>query len=362
MNVVVINKEKFQNRPPVISTVLNLSNLGYNITLITVEINSFWEEKLKSKGINIVVIPDSRNCDKFSRLIEYYHFRKKALLCIDDLAKKDAQMLLWIIGGNTILCFGKSLLKYKFILQIQELHENDHFFLKQLGKIINKAESVFIPEYNRSLIYQVWYKMKKQPIVLPNKPYFLPSKTELERLKTKYKDSIDALTGKKVVIFQGHIRDITNYVKAVKELGSPYQILLVGHNHGILDKLKEIDNSIMYIEFIPAPDYLVFTSLAYVGILTYETNSINNIFCAPNKIFEYSAYGIPMLAKDIPGLRMIEYEKAGKVVNEDDVESIKKALIDIDANYKQYSMYSQNLYDNTDNQESIRKEIEKVIF
>ena len=49
--------------------------------------------------------------------------------------------------------------------------------------------------------------------------------------------------------------------------------------------------------------------MASIGVLSYFPRSgsigrtLNPLYCAPNKIFEYSKYGIPMISNDVPALR-----------------------------------------------------------
>ena len=122
----------------------------------------------------------------------------------------------------------------------------------------------------------------------------------------------------------------------------------------IVDKYKNITSKLVYIGNIPAPSHLIFTSMAHVGILSYNDDSLNNLYCAPNKIFEYSYYGLPMLGNDIPGLRYsVEAYGAGKLVNFDDVLGIKETIEDIDASYIDYVKGAKRLFDSVDNKEVI---------
>ena len=57
------------------------------------------------------------------------------------------------------------------------------------------------------------------------------------------------------------------------------------------------------------------TSYARIGINFYRPNCLNKAFCAPNKIYEFSGFGIPIIGNDIPGLKnTIGLNNAGKCV------------------------------------------------
>ena len=68
-----------------------------------------------------------------------------------------------------------------------------------------------------------------------------------------------------------------------------------------------------------------------------------------------------MIGNDIPGLRYsVENGGAGVIVDEENTESIKKAIVNIDANYKSYSKASKDLFDKCDNRKTIDEIIRKI--
>lgn len=55
-------------------------------------------------------------------------------------------------------------------------------------------------------------------------------------------------------------------------------------------------------------------SLCDIGIIVYSMQGLNNYFCAPNKIFEYTHAGLPVVSTPQPPLRaMIDQYRIGKV-------------------------------------------------
>lgn len=367
MSIIVINKEIFHKRPPVISTVLNLSELGQDIVLITVEINNYWKEELTKRGIKIYIVPDFQKRNQFSKIIEYIRFRNSVFSYLRKNGLDNDENVLWVIGGNTIYSLGSKLKKFRFILQIQELHENDKNYLRIFRKVINSAERVIVPEYTRALLYKVWFGLKDIPTVLPNKPYFMPDNTVLESLQKKYSNLLENLRNYKIILYQGYIfkdRDLSNYIRAYSKLKNKneYKFVLLGNDiHGMVQHYRQIEPDIIHIEHLPAPDYLLFTRQAYIGILCYSPTSENNIFCAPNKLFEYSAYGVPVIGNNISGLSLpIQTNKMGEIVDEDNPESIIRAIETIETSYDDYSRNSKSFFENTDNKATIAKSIKLI--
>lgn len=49
--------------------------------------------------------------------------------------------------------------------------------------------------------------------------------------------------------------------------------------------------------------------------MIYLPISLNNIYCAPNKIWEYSRFGLAMVGNDIPGLLFLNQLNIGCTLN-----------------------------------------------
>jgi glycosyltransferase involved in cell wall biosynthesis len=61
-------------------------------------------------------------------------------------------------------------------------------------------------------------------------------------------------------------------------------------------------------------DLLRLTASADAGIIPYQATCLNNYYCTPNKLFEFIAAGLPILASDLPELRrLVEQNEIGLV-------------------------------------------------
>lgn len=349
MRIIVINKDELENIPPLISVIYHLSNLGHEVHVITTGYQLATAKYFDDHNIQTTIIPSKKGGGILGKIMGYILYRKAVLHQLRNL-KFDG---IWVEGGNTILAIGKGLCRYPYILQISELYENSPRMFRAINNVIARAQAVVMPEYNRAVLYQIWFSLKKRPWVLPNIPAFLPSKVTIKTVEKKYGEKLKLLEGKNVILYQGHIgtgRDLTNFAKAINDLGENYLLLLVGKDHNTVSSLKKYCNNILHIPFIPAPDYLVFTMHSDIGILSYDPTSINNVYCAPNKMFEYASFGLPMLGNDIPGLKyMLEFYGAGVIVDEASVESIKKAILEIISKKTLYRDHSQQLFNSFDN-------------
>ena len=360
--VVIIHKAMFHKRPPVISTLMILNNLGYNVSLCTTGISDDWKKYLQSKNISYCIIEDLKSKNVFCKIYSYLRFRINVYKYVKQLNNQD--VLLWVEGAYTIVSLGLKLNHYKHILQIQELHENSKIQLHAISKVLKTSLAVFMPEYNRTVLYKIWFKLNKRPYVLPNKPFFIPVAKELDLIQTKYESILKALKNKKIILYQGHIgqdRDLSNYVKAIAAMDEEYVMVLMGSDYGMVEKYKVFNPNIIHIDYIPAPDYLVFTRMAYIGIVSYNFTSLNNAYCAPNKIWEYASFGCPMIGNDIPGLRYTIFQYgAGESVDETSIFSIKQAVKKINEEYDKYSEKSKAFFNSIDNKKIISEVLRSI--
>lgn len=254
--------------------------------------------------------------------------------------------LLWIIHEETAFEFRKYLIGKKYIISLYELNDHRIGFLEKIKPVIKGAMDVLVPEYNRACILRVWLKLDRTPTIIPNKPVNHPRK---RNIPNSYQEQLE---GKKIVLYQGYInrsRNLDKVCKAVEDLPG-YSIVLMGKgDQSYIRELKQKYPQIIHISFIKPPEHLYVTSWAHIAIVKYDFVVLNAIFCAPNKTWEYTGFGIPVLCHDIPGLRYtIGQYDAGICTDLDDTESIIKALKLIDADYERYSRNAIRYYESFD--------------
>ena len=128
-----------------------------------------------------------------------------------------------------------------------------------------------------------------------------------------------------------------------------------------IEKLKEIDDSIIYKEYLSNHEYLFFTELSYIGCVFYEDSKLNNIFCAPNKIYEYTSFSKPVITSDNPGLKTIVGQDAfGQSTNINDYKIVADVIQKISDNYDLYSYNASQFYIKNEHSKLLKEVINQI--
>ena len=278
-------------------------------------------------------------------------FHKEAVRLMDATPHD----LLWVIHEETAFEFRKALAGKKYLLSFYELNDNRREFLEQLKPVAQNALEVMVPEYNRACILRVWMKLAKTPTVIPNKPLNHPRK---RNIPNSYQE---VLEGKKIVLYQGYInrnRNLDKVCEAMKDMPGYCLVLMGKGSASYINELKQKYPQIIHISFIAPPEHLYVTSWAHIAIVKYDFVVLNAIFCAPNKTWEYTGFGIPVLCHDIPGLQYtIGVNKAGICTDLEDTECIKAAITEMESKYEEYSQNAVKYYESFD----VRKTLNKIV-
>lgn len=362
--IVYIVKTKLHYYPPCISQIRMIKDLGYDIEVLYGTSDNSALELLKNEGIKCTKVGNisDDNVSKIKKANEWFKYRKSLL---KELKKYDINStIFWFGTAESVLPLKGKLYNKKYVVSLLELLDDNMLKVKLLKKIVKKALTITVCEETRGYIMRYWWNLDYLPYVFPNKPYnqiidreHKPSIPETKTVMEKIKD-------KKVILYQGIIQnseEICEVAKALKFINKDYILLLMGiDKYNSVDKIKKIYDKVEYVSYIPAPYHLEITSYAHIGITFYRNDSLNKAFCAPNKIYEYSGFGIPILANDIPGLKNTvgKYGAAECIDFKSDI--IIQAIKKIEHNYHDYSENAKEFFNSTDNKKTMEKLLEDI--
>ena len=339
---------------PPFMTILDVLSGSYNLKVISYEITGGLERmrKLyKGKSVEFLSSSEQDNSRNFSSKVV------RKIKCITKVKSKfhsDALSLLrsvkydllWIIHEETLHEFYQELEGMKYIVSFYELNDHRRNFLNDMRSALHNAAEIIVPEYNRACILRVWENLKKTPTVLPNKPFGHPLKRNIQNPYSLQ------LQNKKIILYQGYIqrsRNIDTLCEACKDMPDYAIVIMGGGDQSYIDELKLKYPQIIHISYVTPPNHLYITSYAHIAVVKYDFVVLNAIFCAPNKTWEYTGFGIPVLCHNIPGLEYTigKYE-AGVCCDMDNIDEVKNAIMKIDTNYELYSKNAITFYNSFD--------------
>ncbi|MBO7611910.1 MAG: hypothetical protein J6T23_06860 [Elusimicrobia bacterium] len=367
MKILVILKGSLSKLPPIITTCLSLSELNHSVTVFTQSSSDYIENIFREKNISIVYYKETKMSTKIkliSKICTWLNFRKQ----VREYISKNKFDFFWIGSADTALAIGKKLLNFKYVFHVHELYDTVPYYRRNLKIYMQKALKILVPEEIRAHIFRAWYQLKETPIVLPNKPYYHPRKRNLEITDKTAKEAFEKIPkGSKIVFYQGGLsekRDLKTIAKAIEEMGTPWCLAVqcpITKNAYYEDFFKNY--KFYYIPYVKAPKHLEITSNVDIGLVSYSHISLNNEFCAPNKIWEYAGFGLPIIANDVFGLKEFSYKfKFGVCLNFNKTtkDDFKKILYELDNNSELYSRDSKLLYESIDITKTIMEVISTV--
>ena len=359
MRILVVHSNDIKNYPPVISLLENLVHNGHKVTIICKDKTGFIKTNY-GKVVRHRPLNNYTETNKYKDISLFFKNRTLIKKLFEQEAPKNE--VVWTTTAETVREVGDLLLDHKHVMQLMELIEyvpqlpKAQFLKYDIKKYARKAWKVVVPEENRAYIQKVWWDLEDVPSVLPNKPYsmtigstpdeLVPVLEEMEKEK------------RKIVLYQGVFlpdRNLDAFAEAIDQMQDRYCMYIMGGSTDYQKELCKRHPNIRYVPYVAAPNHLLVTQKADIGLLPYipikvdNSSILNALYCAPNKIYEYAAYGLPMIGSNVLGLK-IPFEKFGMGLccEKLAVPDVKKALEYIDENYESMKAACSTFYASTD--------------
>jgi glycosyltransferase involved in cell wall biosynthesis len=362
MNILYVIGSQINGFPPARNAIELLLENGHSVTVLARDSTGL--QIVHSDNLKIVRIPEAKI--GIPEAINYCHktsFMRKNVM---ELMKEND--VIWTATDATVRDLGRLLFDYKHVMQLMELiydipkYPGQKFIKLNIKQYAQRAHKVVVPEYNRAHIQKTWWDLEELPAILPNKMK-QPKITEIPQEVVNILNSVRE-EKRKIVLYQGVFnsdRNLEPFIEATLRNSEKYCFCMMGTDSEYRRELSRKYPNVRYIPFIKPPYHLLITQQAYIGVMPYRAvaylhyDKLNALYCAPNKIFEYSCYGIPMIGTDVPGLSLPFNNKIG-ITCGDNVDEIAKSMQMISENYNEYSNNCRLYYQSFD-MNSIIKQI-----
>lgn len=364
--VIYVVKSNLHYYPPCVSQIKMINDLGVELEVWYGSSELSAIENLEALGITCKKLEDKRSVfpGKLDVLNNWLSFRRSFVKLLKTTAREEA--LFWFGTAETAIPLRGALNPGTYIVTLLELLDSstNKAKLRAISPVLKKAANVVCCNEARSHLTKFFSGLKSTPFYMPNKPYGFDSIHFSEPSCEATENALRMLKNEKYIIYQGIIQNVEmllEVVKALKELEEPLKLVMMGldiRNKNTTETLLEVYPNILFIPYIPAPKHLEITQGAYLGLVFYSDETLNKAFCAPNKIYEYSGFGIPILANDIPGLNDTVGAYGAGLCVDFKKGNIKLAIERLVEDYDDFSANALRFFSSTDNLTTVKNILE----
>lgn len=165
-----------------------------------------------------------------------------------------------------------------------------------------KADLVICANEPRAEIFQEYARLRLKPTVIRN----IPDESQEPPLPAVERDP-----GR--ILYQGDIsrgRRLDVLLEALSHLEPSHTLVLAGGGPA-LDTLRTmasaagLQDRVQFLGRVPRSELPELMAGSAVGVLSYPARDLNNVYCAPNKVFEYARAELPMVAVGSEHLRSL---------------------------------------------------------
>lgn len=340
MNNAHINMNEFTNASRVLKQVNSLSKneIFEKITIIALGSDKLKDYEKISNGIELYRIRlCTRNLPKnlLFQMIKYIEFFVRSILILNKTKPKVVNAHALSVLPITLFC--KFIFKSFVIYDAHELETEQVSGMslrKKLSKwlerkIIYKTDQVFVVSESIADWYVNEYQIKRPPVILN-----APNKRELKR-NNHFREQLGIKADQIILLYQGGLlkgRGVHLVMDAFKARNDN-KVIAVFMGYGELEEeiknAANIHENIFFLPAVPPNVVLEYTSSADLGIHLIQNTCLNHDYCMPNKLFEYSMAGLPILVSNMKDMSdLVSSNNMGAVISDFSASGINQAIDD----------------------------------
>jgi glycosyltransferase involved in cell wall biosynthesis len=334
--VISIVLNNFKNDSRVLKENISLQNAGYNVKVIALHEKPLKEfDKINNIPVHRIKLRSREwSKNKAIQLLKYLEFVYKVVKEYknsDILHCNDLNTL--PIGVIIKKFFNKNA---KVVYDSHEYQAHRAGISKTMAKLSYFLEKRLLPYCDEVIVvsnsiaqgYASDYGIREPKLILNT-----PNVIRIDR-SSYFRKKYHIHNDEKVFLYQGRLtkfRGIEKLVELFAIMPKNYHLILMGHGEELKKFLSNVENKNIHVhEPVHPHKILEYTSSADYGISLIEPISLSYEYCLPNKVFEYTMAGLPVIVSALPEMkRFVEENKIGISVDfNDDMEKLKNIFIE----------------------------------
>lgn len=226
---------------------------------------------------------------------------------------------------------------------------------------VRHAKLVIAANQERAWLMKAHYLLKEIPVSIRNIPPFSKTIISDEELFKLYPILRKKSEGKILLVYQGDVsldRGVADFVRAMRYLNERFMLLIVGGGPDMerlrcIVKEDGLEESTVLVGKVPMSHLYDILRMCDIGIVTYPQKGLNNIYCAPNKTYEYAQAGLPLIMTNQPPLQTIAKKYA--------IGIAVPRLSDLSSNEKYYRDIASAVASIAENRVNYHKRLERFL-
>lgn len=222
----------------------------------------------------------------------------------------------------------------KLIFDAHEYHSDEAPDQPERGRWVAATERDYGPRLDAFMtvnqsIADLYARDQRIPVpasVIRNcvDPY--PPPCEPDLLRT----ALGLPSGAPVLLYHGALqrwRGLDDLVEIADRLPDEWTVAIMGQGP-LREAIAGRSDRIRFLEPVPHADLPHWISRATLGAVLYEGTGLNQRYCLPNKIWEFAAAGVPVVARDLPEIAtVLKASGGGWLIGEKDTGDTATAMI-----------------------------------
>ena len=215
----------------------------------------------------------------------------------------------------------------------------DNFFIWSEKMIVHKVDLIIEANEEREKVFKDYYHLNNTTNVL--------NITQFKGIERR------SLTDQHVIVYQGTLteeRNLSFFIEAIEQIPDA-KLLFIGGGRSMehykkMVQEKNLEDRVMFTGRLSNKEMMEKMKEGSIGIISYPFTNMNNIYCSPNKIFEYAAISLPFIATAQPFIKTVEEKyHIGRTFEFGNIQSFVDNVQEIFNHYDDYNQTEQFLND-----------------